>query len=150
MDGRDGSGSGILLTESSDISRRIRSNLLCIARDCCGLKRVPVRGCRRKCPGTATWRFFMAKQSPLISRPTPPRPRNSPTPNSGAEWLGSPTHRAMTPPAVISSMPRQSSMPWGSGISRGSPCFLGTDFFQLQASSSSQSDRKSLFSRCVD
>lgn len=28
MDGRDSSGSGILLTESSDISRRIRSNLL--------------------------------------------------------------------------------------------------------------------------
>lgn len=28
VDGRDGSGSGVLLTESSDISRRIRSNLL--------------------------------------------------------------------------------------------------------------------------
>lgn len=28
VDGRDSSGSGILLTESSDISRRIRSNLL--------------------------------------------------------------------------------------------------------------------------
>lgn len=28
VDGRDNSGSGILLTESSDISRRIRSNLL--------------------------------------------------------------------------------------------------------------------------
>lgn len=28
MDGREGSGSGLGLTESSDISRRIRSNLL--------------------------------------------------------------------------------------------------------------------------
>lgn len=65
----------------------------------------------------------MAMQSPLTSRPTPPKPRNSPTPNSGAEWWGRPTHRAMTPPAVISSMPRQSSMPWGSGIS-GAPAFL--------------------------
>lgn len=93
---------------------------LCMASACCGLKRVPVRGCRRKWPGTATWRFFMVMQSPLTSRPTPPRPRNSPTPNSGADWLGRPTHRAMTPPAVINSMPRQSSMPWGSGIS-GAP-----------------------------
>lgn len=118
VEGRDESGSGgTLLTDSSDISRRIRSNLLCIARACRGLKRVPVRGCNRECPGTATCRFFMAMQSPQHIMPRPPRPRKRPTPNSGAEYWGMPTHRARPPPAIISRMPRQSRMPWGSGIS---------------------------------
>lgn len=95
---------------------------LCIARACRGLKRVPVRGCRRKCPGTAAWRFFMDMQSPLTSRPKPPRPRNSPTTTSGVECWGRPTD-AMTPPAVNRRMPRQISMPWESGIS-GAPVFF--------------------------
>lgn len=87
---------------------------LCMARACCGLKRVPVRGCRRKCPGTATWRFFMAMQSPLTSKPMPPRLTNTPTPKSGPDLA---QQRTMSPPAVISRMPRQSSMPLGSVIS---------------------------------
>lgn len=92
---------------------------LCIARACCGLKRVPVRGCSRKCPGTAIWRFFMAMQSPLTSRPMPPNPRSSPSPKSRpGGWT--PPPRAMTAPAVIISTPRQSSVPWWTDISRAS------------------------------
>lgn len=84
---------------------------LCIDCACRGLKRVPVGGCRRKCPGTATWRFFLATQSPLTSRPKPPRPRKSPIPIIMAECWGSPTQRATTPPAASNRMPKHSSMP---------------------------------------
>lgn len=63
----------------------------------------------------------MAMQSPQHIMPMPHRPRKSPTPKSGTEKWGKPTHRARPPPATISRMPIQSSMPCGSGISGGPP-----------------------------
>lgn len=110
---------------------------LWMASACCGLKRVPVRGCRRKWPGTATWRFFMAMQSPETSRPMPPRPMKSPTMNR-------PSQRAITPPAVMNRMPRQSSKPCGSGIS-GAAAFEESAQLQLRLHfSSSQRERGTL------
>lgn len=76
----------------------------------------------------------MAMQSPQHIMPMPHRPRKSPTPKSGTEKWGKPTHRARPPPATISRMPRQSSMPWGSGISGGPPHLQGTDLTKLSCS----------------
>lgn len=54
VDGREGSGSGLLLTESSDISRRIRSNLLSRERErdsgVCGCVLTLLWLPDRKCP----------------------------------------------------------------------------------------------------
>lgn len=93
---------------------------LCMAWAWRGLKRVPVRGWRRKCPGTAAWRFFLATQSPLTSRPVPPSPTRSPRMTSEIECWGTPRHTATTPPAASSRLPRQSSAPRWNAISEAS------------------------------
>lgn len=96
-----------------------------MARACCGLKRVPVGGCRRKCPGTPTCKFFLAMQTPATITLRPPIPRKIPSTISGTvAWCAVPELKIMIPPEVISRMPRQSSVPWWIDIS-GAPALRG-------------------------
>uniref|UniRef100_A0AAV2KW71 Uncharacterized protein n=1 Tax=Knipowitschia caucasica TaxID=637954 RepID=A0AAV2KW71_KNICA len=87
-----------------------------MANPCCGLKRVPVRGCRRKCPGTSgTKRFCQALQQPAPKSPTPPRAKHTPSPNRGTD-PAKPKKTMTAIPTLVSIRPRQSSAPWGIGI----------------------------------
>lgn len=62
----------------------------------------------------------MATQSPMTSRPVPPRPTKSPRMTNEFECWGTPRHTATTPPATSSRLPRQSSAPRLNAITEAS------------------------------